>query len=89
MRVRVLGDVDVVDDAGLTVHLPGVAQRRVVGVLALHTLGGVPIDRLADVCGVSPGAIRTTMARLRRLVGADMITTTTNGYMLGLAASTP
>ena len=42
----------------------------------------MPIDRLADVCAVSPGAIRTTTTRLRRLVGADTIVTTGNGYVL-------
>lgn len=82
MRVRVLGDVDVVDEAGLTVHLPGVAQRRVIALLALQAPAGVPIDRLADVCAVSPGAIRTTTTRLRRLVGADTITTLGHGYAL-------
>jgi predicted ATPase/DNA-binding SARP family transcriptional activator len=40
------------------------------------------MDRLADVCSVSPGAIRTTTTRLRRLIGAATIDTTDNGYVL-------
>lgn len=40
------------------------------------------MDRLADVCAVSPGAIRTTTTRLRRLIGAAAIDTTSNGYVL-------
>src|SRR4029078_6392852 len=70
LRVRLLGEIDVVDDGGQTVQLGGVAQRRVLAMLALRSPGSVPVDRLADMCSVSPGAIRTTLSRLRQLIGA-------------------
>lgn len=82
--VRVLGPVQVVTSSGDIVDLPSVSQRRLLGLLALHARQSVRSGWLADALDVSPGSLRTTVARLRKVLGADALHTTALGYCLDM-----
>lgn len=82
MRVRVLGAVEVVDRDGNVVALGGIGQRRIIAAMAVFAPAVLSIERLADLCDVSPGALRTSVARLRRAVGEATIVTAAGGYAL-------
>jgi DNA-binding SARP family transcriptional activator len=79
--VRVLGPVQLVADGGV-VDLPSASQRRLMAALAVHSPHPVRLDWLCWALGVSKGALRTTVARLRRIVGDDVLATTATGYRL-------
>ena len=80
--VRVLGPVQVVLSSGRIVELPSASQRRLLAVLALHARSSVRAEWLADTLGVSPGALRTTVSRLRKVLGDTAVQTTSTGYRL-------
>jgi predicted ATPase/DNA-binding SARP family transcriptional activator len=82
MRVRILGAVEVVDGRGTGIDLGRVALRRIIAILTVHAPAAISIERLADTCDVSPGAIRTAVSRVRRLVGEGTIATVASGYAL-------
>jgi DNA-binding SARP family transcriptional activator len=77
-----LGPVQVVLSSGRIVELPSASQRRVLAVLALHAHSPVRAEWLADTLGVSPGALRTTVSRLRKVLGDNAVETTATGYRL-------
>lgn len=80
-EVRVLGPVDVAGPDGV-VGLPSASQRRLLAALAVHAPQAVRSEWLAWVLGISPGALRKIVARVRSAVGADLIVTTATGYRL-------
>jgi DNA-binding SARP family transcriptional activator len=80
--VRVLGSVQLLGVGGEAVDLPSAAQRRLLGVLAIHASVPVRAEYLCEVLGVTGGALRTSVSRLRRLVGDDALRTTVGGYRL-------
>ena len=80
--VRVLGPVQVVMASGRVVDLPSISQRRLLGVLALHARTSLRVEWLADTVGVTPGALRTTVSRLRKVLGETGVETTATGYRL-------
>jgi DNA-binding SARP family transcriptional activator len=80
--VRVLGAVCAVAADGSVIDLPSSSQRRLLGLLALHAPSRLRSERLSDVLGVSPGALRTTVSRLRSAVGLDVLQTSSTGYAL-------
>lgn len=80
--VRVLGPVQVVMASGRVVDLPSISQRRLLGVLALHARRSLRVEWLADTVGVLPGALRTTMSRVRKALGEGGVATTATGYRL-------
>jgi DNA-binding SARP family transcriptional activator/tetratricopeptide (TPR) repeat protein len=80
--VRVLGPVQLIGVGGEQIEVPSAAQRRLLGVLAIHVSTPVRADYLCGVLGVTSGALRTSVSRLRRLVGADVLRTTVGGYRL-------
>ncbi len=81
LEVRVLGPVGIVGPDGV-VELPSASQRRLLAALALHAPQPVRTEWLAWVLGVSSGALRKIVGRLRGAVGADVIVTTATGYRL-------
>lgn len=83
--VRVLGPVQLLGVSGETIDLPSAAQRRLLGVLAIHVSTPVRAEYLCGVLGVTGGALRTSVSRLRRLVGDDALRTTVGGYRLDAA----
>lgn len=80
--VRVLGTVCAVAADGSVIDLPSSSQRRLLALLALHAPRRLRSERLADVLGVSRGALRTTVSRLRAAVGVDVLLTSSTGYAL-------
>lgn len=55
--VRVLGPVQLLGTGGDTVDLPSAAQRRLLGVLAIHASTPVRAEYLCGVLGVTGGAL--------------------------------
>jgi DNA-binding SARP family transcriptional activator len=80
--VCVLGDVRAVGPDGGIVEIPGSSQRRLLGLLALHTTQRLRTERLADVLGMSPGSLRRSVSRLRAVLGPESLVTTSTGYVL-------
>jgi DNA-binding SARP family transcriptional activator len=80
--VRVLGPVQVVMSSGRVLDLPSASQRRLLSMLALHARTTMRPELLADTLGVSPGALRTTVSRLRKRLGGDAVHTAATGYRL-------
>ena len=80
--VRVLGGVHPLTDAGVVVDLPSASQRRLLAILALHSPRRLRSEWLADVLGISSGALRTSISRLRTAIGAEVLQTASTGYAL-------
>jgi hypothetical protein len=78
-----LGPVAIVGPDGV-VDLPSASQRRLLAALALHAPQPVRTEWLAWVLGVSNGALRKIVTRLRTGIGPDAIVTTATGYRLTL-----
>jgi DNA-binding SARP family transcriptional activator len=91
IEVRLLGGVSVRID-GRPVELGGERVRVLLAVLALSTGEAVSTPVLAErVWGDEPPAnvgpsLHTLMTRLRRAIGADLVTTAQAGYSLQLEA---
>ena len=77
----VLGAVGVTRN-GVDVSLGSAPQRRLLGLLCSRANAVVAADRLAEQLGLTPGALRTSISRLRALVGTDILRTLPPGYML-------
>ncbi len=80
--VRLLGPVQFVGADGGVADLPSSSQRRLLAVLALHAPRSVRSGFLCQVLDITPGALRTSIARLRRNVGDDLLRTAVGGYRL-------
>jgi len=78
--VRLLGPVQFVTAGGESIDLPSVTQRQVLAALALEPGATVRPDLLCDRLGLTGGALRTTVSRLRGRIGADAIATDALGY---------
>lgn len=79
--VRVLGPIQIVRADGSVAPLGSATQRRLLALLALASPRMIRTERLGEVLGLSPSALRTSVSRLRRAVG-DALVTTTAGYRL-------
>ncbi len=77
-----LGGVQCVASDGTVVDLPSASQRRLLAILALHSPRRLRSEWLADLLGLSPGALRTSVSRLRSAVGTDVLQTASTGYSL-------
>jgi len=82
LTVRVLGPVQLIGVDGEVVDLPSPSQRRLLAALALHASRPVRAEWLCGVLDVTPGALRTSISRLRRSVGDGRLQTTIGGYRL-------
>jgi DNA-binding SARP family transcriptional activator/tetratricopeptide (TPR) repeat protein len=80
--VHVLGTVCGVTLEGSIVEVPSASQRRLLGLLAVHAPRQLRAEWLADVLGVTAGALRTTVSRLRTTIGPATLRTTSTGYSL-------
>jgi DNA-binding SARP family transcriptional activator len=80
--VHVLGAVYGLTPEGAIVEVPSASQRRLLGLLAIHAPRQLRTEWLADVLGVTPGALRTTVSRLRTTIGPATLRTTSTGYSL-------
>ena len=79
--VRVLGPVEFERD-GETVASRSSSRRRVLAILAASSGNVVTIHQLTEIIGVSPGAVRTIVSRLRHDLGEGVIITNSVGYSL-------
>lgn len=79
--LRVLGSLEFVSCAGESVRL-STGQRRLLAALAIGGRGVVRSEALGDVAGLSDAALRTSLSRLRRRVGDEVIVTEGAGYRL-------
>jgi YVTN family beta-propeller protein len=88
VEYRILGPVDVLDDAQ-AIPVGGGRQRALLGVLLLHANETVSRDRLMDeLWGAEPPETATTaiqvyVSQLRKALGRDAIETRPSGYALG------
>ena len=80
--VHVLGAVCGVTAEGSIVDVPSASQRRLLGLLAVHAPRQLRAEWLADVLGVTTGALRTTVSRLRTTIGSATLRTASTGYSL-------
>ena len=80
--VRLLGPIQVVTSAEKTLDLPSVTQRRLLAILALEARRPIRSERLAEDLAMSPGSLRTSVSRLRKLLGAELLQTDPVGYRL-------
>src|SRR3954467_6085782 len=80
--VRVLGGVHAVATDGSLIDLPSASQRRLLAILALHSPRRLRSEWLADVLEISPGALRTSVSRVRATVGSAILETASTGYAL-------
>ncbi len=82
MQFDVLGPLRVVGADGTQINMSSVAQRRLISVFVLRAGTIVPTDFLEECLGLSSGALRTSVSRLRRSVGFDLLVTAPPGYQL-------
>ena len=82
MQFHVLGPVGIVDDDGRAVTLASSAQRRLMAMLILRAGTTVSADYLGEYLGLSPGALRTAVSRLRRVIGLERVVTMPPGYLV-------
>ena len=80
--VRLLGPVQIVTTAQTTLDLPSVTQRRLLALLALQARRPVRAERLADDLQMSAGSLRTSVSRLRKVLGPQVLQTDAVGYRL-------
>src|SRR5437870_7978548 len=80
--VRILGGVHAVTGDGSLIDLPSASQRRLLAILALYSPRRLRSEWLADVLGISPGGLRTSVSRMRTTVGTGMLETASTGYAL-------
>lgn len=82
MEFRVLGPLEVIDGNGLPVELPSAAQRRLVCLLLIKAGSVVSVDAVTEHLDLSPGALRTAVSRLRRVLGFETLVSVPPGYEL-------
>jgi predicted ATPase/DNA-binding SARP family transcriptional activator len=89
MEFRILGSLDVRDDTGCPVALPGAKPRALLAMLLLHANEPVSAERLAialwgeDAPAGAAKTIQVHVSRLRRVLGErDVLVTTPAGYLL-------
>jgi class 3 adenylate cyclase len=81
VEFRVLGSLQVIGPNAVPIDLPSTSQRRLVCLLLVRA-SVVSADSLSEHLEVSPGAVRTTVSRLRRLLGSDTLVRVSPGYEL-------
>ncbi|MFI7005570.1 BTAD domain-containing putative transcriptional regulator [Streptomyces sp. NPDC050145] len=95
MQYRILGATQAIDDANgdTPVPLAGPRLRALLTSLALHTPHPAPVHTLIDDVwpdtdtppADAPAALQALVARLRRALGKDAVTSETGGYRLAAA----
>jgi WD40 repeat protein/DNA-binding SARP family transcriptional activator len=88
MEFRLLGPLEVTDQAGCRIPLGGAKQRVLLARLVLEAEHLVPADRLiVDVWGEEApasarGSLQTYVSRLRKVLGPDRLEGGARGYLL-------
>ncbi|MGK2949908.1 MAG: AfsR/SARP family transcriptional regulator, partial [Acidimicrobiales bacterium] len=76
-----LGPIQVLAN-GHPIRIPSRAQRVLLSRLAVTAGAVVSAPVLEDDLGLTPSALRTSISRLRAVIGADHLATETTGYRL-------
>lgn len=79
---RVLGSIRVVDADGAELVLASKSQRRLLAMLCHRSHTVVRSVVLEEHLGLSAGALRTSISRLRRVIGPECLVTGPAGYEL-------
>jgi len=79
---KVLGAIRVFDAEGQELALASRSQRRLLAMLCLGSNTLVRSVVLEEYLGLSAGALRTSISRLRRVIGAECLVTGPAGYEL-------
>jgi predicted ATPase/DNA-binding SARP family transcriptional activator len=79
---KVLGSIRAFDAEGEELALVSESQRRLLAMLCLHSRTVVRSVVLEEHLGLSAGALRTSISRLRRVIGAECLVTGPAGYEL-------
>ena len=83
MLIRVLGRIGADHADGTRFDPPSGPQRRLLALLAMRAGRPVTGETLCDLFDLTPGAVRTSISRLRKQLGGDdVLTTTAAGYVL-------
>ena len=82
MDLRVLGPLRVLGDGGRPIRIASQAQRRLLSRLAVDSGSIVRTAVLEDDLGLTPNALRTSISRLRLVIGAEHLLTSPPGYEL-------
>jgi predicted ATPase/DNA-binding SARP family transcriptional activator len=91
MRFGILGPLEVVDDEGRLLGISAHKLSAVLAIMLLHRGEPVAVERLADelwgdAAPASSGkTVRVYIARLRKLLGVDLVQTRGHGYVLATA----
>ena len=78
----VLGPIRAFDAAGCELTLVSEPQRRLLAILCLHVGSVVRSAALEEHLSLSAGALRTSISRLRRVIGPDVLVGGPAGYEL-------
>ena len=78
----VLGSIAAFGDDGRELVIVSESQRRLLALLCLHANSSIRSVVMEERLGVSSGALRTSISRLRRTVGADAILTAHGAYTM-------
>ena len=88
MEFRILGPLEVADDAGRAVEVAGQKQRAALAVLLLRANEVVSTDRLVDELWgeqaprTATASLQNSISQLRKVLGADRLLTRSPGYSL-------
>jgi predicted ATPase/DNA-binding SARP family transcriptional activator len=81
-QILLLGSIRAVLADGRVVEPPSASQRRLLALLAIEAGQTLRPDYLADILAISSGALRSTVSRLRRLIGPSTLITGPAGYQI-------
>jgi DNA-binding SARP family transcriptional activator len=88
MEFRILGPLEVVDDAGEAVVVSGQKQRALLAILLLRAPEVVSTDRLVDELWgeqaprTATASLQNSISQLRKMLGGDRLVTRSPGYVL-------
>ncbi len=82
LRIALLGPLSVSRADGTPIAIASQPQRRLLSVLALEVGEVVRSASLEERLGLSAGALRTSISRLRHVVGTPSVETSAQGYRL-------
>ena len=92
VEIRLLGALEVVDEQGERLEIPGAKERSLLILLALHAGRPVSRDRLIEAVWPRTDAesaarsFRVRMANLRRALGGEFVGRSGGGYALAVPA---
>gem|GEM_PF-2432475 len=81
-QFQILGPLGATSVDGERLRFGSATQRRLLSALLVNANSVVPTDRLSEWCDLSAGGLRTSISRLRNIIGAGVISLEPPGYVL-------